>query len=96
MSPPRKPAASSLRAKITEALATDSTREHLEQLFADIFATEKARLVNCPECGADFKPKLPDLPAQVSMIVTLMEQGEGKASTEPQADTVVVIERPAR
>lgn len=86
----------SLRAHIRAAVSEASTLEHVTQLIDNVFATTKATLVACPECGESFKAPLPDVKLQVDSLIDLLEQAEGKAETKPQEATTVVIERPPR
>lgn len=86
----------SLRAHIREAISESSTLEYVKQLIADVFGTKKATLVQCPECGESFKAPLPDVKTQVTAMIDLLEQAEGKAEQKPTEATTVVIERTAR
>lgn len=88
--------AESLRAMIAKAVATDSSFEQVEQLVADVFTTSKARKIACPECGVEFRAALPDVKAQVDTLISLLEQAEGKASSEQLEATTVTIVRPPR
>lgn len=89
-------AVASLREHIRVAVAEATTLAHVRQLIDNVFATSKATLVTCPECGEEFKAPLPDVKTQVTTLVDLLEQAEGKAEQKPTEATTVVIERAAR
>jgi hypothetical protein len=81
---------------IAEAVTEDATIESVRQVIADVFATEKARMIVCPDCGSEFKTPLPDIKAQVDALISLLEQAEGKAESKPQEATSITIVRPPR
>ncbi len=85
-----------VRAFIQQAVHEDATLEGVRQLIADVFATEQARKVTCPDCSTEFRAPLPDVKAQLQALVELIEQSEGRAAGAPTPDTIVVIERPPR
>lgn len=78
---------------IQEAVTEDATLEGVRQMIADVFQTEEARKVICPNCSIEHKILAPDVKAQVMTMISLLEQSEGKAGSEPKSETVVVIER---
>ena len=86
----------SLRAMIAQAVTEDATLDGVRQMIADVFQTEAARKVQCPSCGVEHKVMAPDVKAQVSTLIDLLEQAEGKAGAEPQSEATVIIERAAR
>lgn len=85
----------SLREHIRTAVAEATTLEHVRQLIDNVFATSKATMVQCPDCGSEFKAPLPDVKTQVTTLVDLLEQAEGKAEQKPTEATTVIIERAA-
>lgn len=86
----------SLRQMIQQAVTEDATLDGVRQLIADVFASTKARKITCPECGVEFRANLPDVKAEVELMISLLEQSEGKASTEQVEAAHVTIVRPPR
>lgn len=86
----------SLRSMIQEAVTEDATLEGVRQMIADVFQTEQARKVVCPNCGVEHKILAPDVKTQVSTLIDLLSEAEGKAAAAPTPDVTVIIERPSR
>ena len=82
-----------VRQFIQQAVHEDATLDGIRQLIADVFATEQARKVSCPDCGTEFRAPLPDVKAQLASLVELVEQTEGRAAGAPTPELQIVIER---
>lgn len=83
-----------LRATLGEVLDEASTRDRIRQIVHDALDSEHARKVECPECGTEFRAKLPDVTKQVQTIIALLEQKEGRPEQRSPEATVVTIVRP--
>lgn len=84
-----------LREWIGEVAQEAATKTQLRQIIHDALGSEQARTVECPECGHDFRAKVPDLKKQLDVVIALLEQKEGRAGERPPEATQVLIHRPA-
>lgn len=90
----KRTAAEGMRAHVATVLGEAATLEAVRQLMWDSLATEKATTVDCPECGHEFRAKLPDIKQRTDAVLAYLEQAEGKPKEAQTAATTVVVVRP--
>jgi hypothetical protein len=89
-----KPASSSARKVIGDAIAEGVTPERVKGIIDTAFGSEVVASAVCEECGGAMKVKIPDLKKQVDTLVSLLEQAEGRPSQNQPEATTIIIERP--
>lgn len=97
MATARKRAASkSTRSLLAEAVAEEYTKADFLEIIRAAKGAETSAAADCPECGHAMRVKVPDFKKQMELLVSALEQTEGKAAQAVPEATTVIVERPAR
>lgn len=83
-----------VRGILAEVLAEEATIEGVRSIIREAINAETAVKVQCPDCGTEFRPKVPDTKKAADTLIALLEQNEGKAGERPPNAVQVIIERP--
>lgn len=85
-----KPSKGAARATFREVVNESTTRERVQRLVDDIFEMKRLAWSTCPDCRKRVQVEIPDLRGQVTTLVELLEQAEGKPEGEVGGVSIVV------
>lgn len=74
----------------------EATQDRIREIVNMALNIEQALKVHCPDCGADFVAKVPDVSKLLNNVTEVLVQTEGRAGEQAPGDTHIVIERPTR
>lgn len=86
--------AASLRALFQEVAGEEATIAGVRQTVLDALGATTATKCVCPECGTEFRAKLPDVKKALDAAISVLEQLEGRPEQRAPEATKVVILRP--
>jgi hypothetical protein len=81
---------------MADAVSEGYTKDDIASIIEAAKGAVTKATAECEECGHQMRVIVSDWKKQAELLITLIEQIEGKAGQEKPEATTVVIERPAR